>query len=441
MNKTLIGGLFAGAIISAGSASAQTGEVLADTSFIFNTMFVLICGFLVMWMAVGFTMLEAGLVRSQNVAMQLAKNIGLFSIAGLSFFLIGSALQNPQGVWSIAGLLSGQALGTTGVEALDAGRIDGQNLSGAANFFFQLMFCAAAASIVSGAVAERVRLWPFMIFVLVMTGLIYPIQASWSWGGGFLDSIGFVDHAGSVVVHTVGGWAALAGVIILGPRIGKFADGRVNPMPGSSLPLATLGIFILWLGWFGFNGGSSLMAGTPEDIVNVGRVIVNTNAAAGGGALAAMVLTQALFRKVDLTIVLNGALAGLVSITAEPMAPSLATAAMIGAVGGCIVVFAVPLLNRLGIDDVVGAIPVHLGAGLWGGMVAGVTNPNGSIIAQFAGIAFTGAFVFVVSILVWFGLRAAIGLRFPPTVELEGLDINELGMEAYPDFVLRSEGS
>ncbi|MEM7545450.1 MAG: ammonium transporter [Pseudomonadota bacterium] len=434
-----VGAVFA---VSAGGAYAQTGEVASDTSLLISTMFVLISGFLVMWMSAGFTMLEAGMVRSRNVAMQLAKNIGLFSVAGLSFFVIGFALQNPDGLWAVEGLLSGRAPGHSGVEAFGTAQVDeGAQISGGANFFFQLMFCAATASIVSGAVAERVRLWPFMIFVALMTGIIYPVQAAWTWGGGFLADLGFVDHAGSVVVHTVGGWAALAGVIILGPRVGKFSGGRVNPMPGSSLPLSTLGVFILWLGWFGFNGGSAFAAGTIPDMISVGRVIVNTNAAAGGGALAAMLLTQAIFRKVDLTMVMNGALAGLVSITAEPTAPGIASATLIGAVGGAIVVFVVPLLDRLRIDDVVGAIPVHLGAGLWGGLIAGITNPEGSIVAQFVGIGVIGLFVFSLSIAVWFVLRAAIGLRFPPEVEIEGLDINELGMEAYPEFVAYSEGN
>jgi Amt family ammonium transporter len=297
------------------------------------------------------------------------------------------------------------------------------------------MFCATTASIVSGTLAERVKLWPFLIFTLVLTGLIYPIQASWKWGGGVLGEIGFLDFAGSTVVHSVGGWAALTGALILGPRLGKYGrDGRVTPFPGSNLTLATLGTFILWLGWFGFNGGSQLYMDTAGNVADISRIFANTNTAAAGGAIAALVLTQVLYRKPDLTMVLNGALAGLVSITAEPLAPGLGAATLIGAVGGVIVVFAVPFLDRLRIDDVVGAIPVHLLAGIWGTVAVVFTNPDASLVTQLQAIAVVGVFVSAVSAAVWFALDRVFGLRVDEETEINGLDMAELGMEAYPEF-------
>ena len=298
------------------------------------------------------------------------------------------------------------------------------------------MFCATTASIVSGTLAERIKLWPFLIFVVVLTGFIYPIEASWQWGGGWLSEAGFSDFAGSTLVHAAGGFAALAGAIVLGPRIGKFAkDGRVNPMPGSNLALATLGTFVLWLGWFGFNGGSQLALGTEADANAVAIIFANTNMAAAAGAIAALVLTQILYKKVDLTMVLNGALAGLVSITAGPLDPSLFGALWIGAVGGVIVVFTVPMLDKLKIDDVVGAIPVHLIAGFWGTLVVPVHTEGTSFGTQILGFFAIGAFVFVVSFVVWLVLKAVMGgLRPSEEDEVRGLDRSELGMEAYPEF-------
>jgi Amt family ammonium transporter len=296
------------------------------------------------------------------------------------------------------------------------------------------MFCATTASIVSGTLAERIKLWPFLIFVIVLTSIIYPLQASWKWGGGFLDGMGFLDFAGSTVVHSVGGWAALVGALILGPRIGKYKDGRTIPMPGSNLALATLGTFILWLGWFGFNGGSQLAMGTVGDVADVSRIFANTNTAAAGGAIAALILTQVLYKKPDLTMVLNGALAGLVSITAEPLTPSLGAATLIGAVGGVIVVFAVPFLDKLKIDDVVGAIPVHLFAGIWGTIAVVLTNPDASLMVQLYSILVVGIFVVVTSAVVWFILKATMGIRVSEEAEINGLDMAELGMEAYPEF-------
>ncbi|MEL6482238.1 MAG: ammonium transporter, partial [Pseudomonadota bacterium] len=384
---------------------------------------------------------EAGLVRSKNVAMQCTKNMALFSIAAVGYYVIGYNLMYPLGNWSIGSDETGGYLGAFGVAVLEAvgvapdGADDISYASTGSDYFFQLMFCAATASIVSGAVAERIKLWPFLIFTFVLTAIIYPIQASWKWGGGFLDSVyGFQDFAGSTVVHSVGGWAALAGIIILGARKGKYTDGGVNPMPGSNLPLATLGTFILWLGWFGFNGGSQLAMGTVGDVADVSRIFANTNAAAAGGALAALVLTQILYGKVDLTMVLNGALAGLVSITAEPLQPSLGGAHLIGAVGGVIVVFTVPLLDKLKLDDVVGAIPVHLFAGIWGTLAVVLTNSDATIFGQVFSIIVVGVFTFVVSIVFWFILSMTIGIRVDEEEEMAGLDNSELGMEAYPEF-------
>ncbi len=420
---------------------AVSGEVPEQTVFILNSFLFLVCGFLVMWMAAGFSMLEAGLVRRKNVSMQLLKNIGLFSVAGIAYYLIGYNLMYPLGNWSIGTDDTGGYLGAFGIAILEAvgiGAGEADDLSYAttgSDFFFQLMFCATTASIVSGALAERIKLWPFMIFILILTAIIYPVQASWKWGGGFLDSqFGFLDFAGSTVVHSVGGWAALAGAILLGSRMGKYENGAVNPMPGSSMPLATLGTFILWLGWFGFNGGSQLALGSVGDVADVSRIFANTNTAAAGGAVAAMLLTQLIYKKVDLTMVLNGALAGLVSITAEPLTPGLGMATLIGAVGGVIVVFAVPLLDRLKIDDVVGAIPVHLFAGVWGTLAVLLTNPDATFIGQLMPIIIVGIFVFVVSFVIWFILKVTMGIRVSEEEEAMGLDKAEVGVEAYPEF-------
>ncbi|WP_127114715.1 ammonium transporter [Shimia sediminis] len=412
-------------------------DASTDTIFILNSLLFLIGGFLVFWMAAGFAMLEAGLVRSKNVTMQLTKNVALFSLAAIFYYLIGYNLMYPLGTWSVDGILSG-VWGPGVLEAVGVGR-DGADDYGYAStgsdFFFQLMFCATTASIVSGTLAERIKLWPFLIFTIILTAIIYPLQASWKWGGGFLDAMGFLDFAGSTVVHSVGGWAALTGAIILGPRIGKYnKEGKTVPIPGSNLTLATLGTFILWLGWFGFNGGSQLAMGTIGDVADVSRIFANTNTAAAGGAIAAMITSQLLFRKPDLTMILNGALAGLVSITAEPLTPSLGAATLIGAVGGVIVVFAIPFMDRLKIDDVVGAIPVHLICGIWGTIAVVFTNADASLMTQLYAILVVGVFTVVVSGVVWFILKATLGLRVDEETEINGLDMAELGMEAYPEF-------
>ncbi|MDF2231916.1 ammonium transporter [Albimonas sp. CAU 1670] len=422
-------------------AEPAAGAVPEQSVWVFNTLLFLVAGFLVMFMAAGFAMLEAGLVRTKNVTMQLTKNVALFAIAAIFYYLIGYNLMYPLGNWSIGSDETGGYLGAFGVAVMEAvgigadGADDLSYASTGSDFYFQLMFCATTASIVSGTLAERIKLWPFLIFTIVLTSLIYPIQASWKWGGGFLDSqYGFLDFAGSTVVHSVGGWAALAGALVLGPRLGKYKDGRVTPFPGSNLPLATLGTFILWLGWFGFNGGSQLAMGSIGDAADVSRIFVNTNTAAAGGAVAALILTQVVYGKIDLTMVLNGALAGLVSITAEPLTPTLGMATIIGAVGGVIVVFAVPMLDRMKIDDVVGAIPVHLFCGIWGTLAVLITNPDATFMGQIMSIIIVGVFVFVVSLVIWFVLKMVMGIRVSAEDEIAGLDSAELGMEAYPEF-------
>ncbi|MBZ8118418.1 ammonium transporter [Roseovarius sp. LXJ103] len=404
--------------------------------YIMTTLLFLVAGFLVFFMAAGFAMLEAGLVRSKNVAMQLTKNIALFSFAAIMYWLIGFNLMYPGDGWTIAGwvgpFFDQTVLDPVGIAAADA---DLGYASIGSDFFFQLVFVAATASIVSGALAERIKLWPFLIFVVVLTGVFYPISGSWQWGGGWLSEAGFSDFAGSTVVHSVGGWAALAGAIILGPRLGKYTkEGKVNPFPGSNLALATLGTFILWLGWFGFNGGSQLAAGTVGDISDVSRIFANTNMAAAAGAAAALIMTQLVYKKIDLTMVLNGALAGLVSITAEPLAPSLFGALWIGAVGGIIVVLTVPMLDKFKIDDVVGAIPVHLFAGIWGTIAVVFYNSDANLMTQLLGIFAYGVFTFGACLILWIVLKATIGIRVSEEAEVNGLDTTELGMEAYPEF-------
>ena len=427
----------AAALTAFAATPALAQEVPEHGVFILNSVLFLMAGFLVMFMACGFCMLEAGLVRAKNTTMQLTKNMALFSTAAIGYYLIGYNLMYPLGDWSIDGVFSAlfpavavmEEVGVVPEAADDIGYA-----STASDFFFQLMFCAATASIVSGTLAERIKLWPFLLFTLILTAFIYPLQASWKWGGGFLDEMGFLDFAGSTVVHSVGGWAALAGALVLGARAGKYKDGRVVPMPGANLPLATLGTFILWLGWFGFNGGSQLAMGTVSDVADVSRIFANTNAAAAGGSLAAAVLTQIFYKKVDLTMVLNGALAGLVSITAEPLTPTLGVATLIGGVGGLIVVFAVPMLDKMKIDDVVGAIPVHLIAGIWGTLAVPLTNSDANFGTQIISIAIVGAFTFVISWVVWTIINLVLGIRVSEEEELEGLDKAELGMESYPDF-------
>jgi Amt family ammonium transporter len=417
--------------LAAGPALAQD---VTETTYIFNSLSFLMNGFLVMWMAAGFAMLESGLVRSKNVATICLKNIALFAIAGIMFYLVGYDLMYNGVDGGIMGTFSWWSADDT---AALAGDFSG-GYAASSDWFFQMVFVATAASIVSGAVAERSKLWSFLAFTVVLTAIIYPITGSWHWGGGWLAELGFVDFAGSTLVHSVGGWAALTGALIIGARRGKYAGGRVNPMPGSSLPLATLGTFILWLGWFGFNGGSQLAMGSAADVIAIANIYVNTNMAAAGGVVAAMALAQLLYKKVDLTLVLNGAIAGLVSITAGPDTPTIFEAILIGGVGGVLAVIAIPLFDRIKVDDVVGALSAHLVAGIWGTIAVPLTNGDANFGAQLIGIVSIGAFTAVASAIVWFAIKYTIGIRAHEEDEVLGLDRAELGLEAYPEFGARS---
>ncbi len=401
----------------------------------FDTFYFLICGALVMWMAAGFAMLEAGLVRAKNTTEILAKNVALFAIACIMYLLIGYYIMysSPEGgILPSFGFLIGDE---HSVEAVLAGGEDAPYYAARSDFFFQIVFAATCMSIVSGAVAERMKLWSFIAFAVVMTAVIYPVQGFWKWGGGFLDAAGFLDFAGSSVVHMAGAAAALAGVILLGARKGKYgANGQVNAIPGANLPLATLGMFILWMGWFGFNGGSQLKMSTIEDANAVAQVFVNTNMAAAGGLIAALIVARILFGKADLTMAINGALAGLVSITAEPLTPTALQATLIGGVGGVLVVFAILGFDKIRIDDPVGAISVHGAAGIWGTLAVCLTNPEASLGAQLFGIASIFAWVFIASLIVWSLIKAVFGLRVSEEEEYDGVDLVECGMEAYPEF-------
>jgi len=397
-----------------------------QNAYIYNTLLFLIGGFLVMWMAAGFAMLEAGLVRTKNVSMQCLKNISLYAVAGIMFWFVGYQL--------MYGINEGGVLGP--LKVMNLGDADtSTGYSDASDWFFQMVFCATTASIVSGALAERIRFWPFLLFTALLTGFIYPIVGSWEWGAGWLDALGFHDFAGSTLVHSTGGWAALSGAIILGARAGKYDNDTVQPMPGSSMPLATLGVFILWLGWFGFNGASQLAMGTITDVTSVSKIFVNTNMAACGGVVAAIIYTQIRYKKIDVTMALNGALAGLVAITAEPLTPSPQIAILIGAIGSLLAMLAIPLLDKLRIDDVVGAIPVHLVAGIFGTIAAAFTNPDVMLHVQLIGILAIAAFSLAASTMIWFAIKYTIGIRVSSRDEADGLDYSEVGVAAYPEFV------
>ena len=425
--KKYLGYFFAGTAIYFGFAGLGYAEttVSAEVQYIFNTILFLMSGFLVMWMAAGFAMLESGLVTSKSVSAICAKNIGLYSIAGVMFWLVGYNLAY--------GIPEGGYIGTftpwSDASSVDTGYSDGSD------WFFQMVFCATTMSIVSGTLAERIKIWPFFLFAAILTGIIYPIQMGWQWGGGWLSAAGFSDFAGSTLVHAAGGSAALAGAIVLGARTGRFSSsGGTKAMPpfaASSIPLATLGVFILWLGWFGFNGGSQLAAGTLEDVSSVATIYINTNLAAAGGVLTAAVITRLWKGKTDVVMMLNGALGGLVAITAEPLAPTPGLAIMIGAAGGVVIVFGTELLNNLKIDDVVGAIPVHLFAGILGTLVVPLSNGDTNFGAQFLGTASVCIFVFVVSYIVWTIMNMTIGIRLSDEAQKEGTDIVETGVTAY----------
>jgi len=428
-NKYLLAASAALMVILPGVANAA---VEGETAYILNSFSFLVNGALVMWMAAGFAMLEAGLVRKKNTATICLKNIALYSVSGLTFYLVGYNLM----YLDVTGFIgSFSPFWSPDDAAALGGTFDDGGYSASSDWFFQMVFVATAASIVSGTLAERIKLWPFLAFVFLLTAIIYPIQGSWVWGGGWLSEMGFSDYAGSTLVHSVGGWAALTGAIILGARKGKYGkDGRVQPIPGANLPLATLGTFILWLGWFGFNGGSVLALGSASAVIEMANVFANTNMAAVGGVLAAMVITQILYKKVDLTMALNGAIAGLVSITAEPADPSMGAAIVIGAVGGALAAFAVPLLDKLKIDDVVGAISAHLVAGIWGTIAVAFSDADATFATQLTGVIAIGAFVIVTSSILWLALKFTVGIRASEEDEMNGLDKAELGLEAYPEF-------
>ena len=379
---------------------------MTDVQYILNTFLLLISGAFVMWMAAGFAMLESGLVRTKNTTAILTKNICLYSLSCLTFFAIGYQVMY--------------------------GTISNGDHSGLSDFFFQVVFVATAASIISGTIAERMKFWPFMAFVAVLSAFIYPLQGAWTWGGGFLSEAGFSDFAGSTIVHSVGGWAALAGVLLLGARTGKYReDGKANLIPPSNLPLATLGTFVLWLGWFGFNGGSQLAMATREDVNAISAVFANTNIAAAAGVITAVIITQILYKKIDLTMVLNGALAGLVSITAGPDYPSMGLAIVIGMVGAGLAVLAIPMFDKARIDDPVGALSVHLVAGIWGTLAVGIFNPEVSFMTQLGGVGMIGSFVFFSSFVAWYIIKLVMGLRVSLEDETQGIDISEFGQMAY----------
>ena len=411
-------------------------EDLIQTNYALDTFYFLVMGVLVMFMAPGFAMLEAGMVRAKNTSEILTKNVALFAIACIMYMICGYVIMYPgggEGAWlPILGLGIGEEHTAEAVLASGGDTY----YSARSDYFFQVVFVATAMSIVSGAVAERMKLWAFLAFAVVMTGFIYPVQGFWKWGGGALDALGFVDFAGSGVVHMCGAAAALAGVLLLGPRKGKYgADGKVNALPGANMPLATLGMFILWFGWFGFNGGSQLVVSNVNDANAVAQVFVNTNIAACGGLVAALVLARLMFGKGDLTMALNGALAGLVSITASPLSGSIELSLIVGAIGGILVVFSITLLDKLRIDDPVGAISVHGSAGIWGLLAACLTDPEATLGAQLIGIVVIFAWTFITSGIVWFVLKKAMGIRISEDDEYTGADLAETGIEAYPEFV------
>ena len=407
------------------SAGVADTTVSAEVGFIFNTFLFLVCGFLVMFMAAGFAMLESGMVTSKSVSVICAKNIGLYSIAGIMFWLVGYNLAYgiPEGGYI------GKLLPWSDGSKLETGYADGSD------WYFQMVFCATTVSIVSGTLAERIKLWPFFLFAAILTGIIYPIQMGWQWGGGWLAAKGFSDFAGSTLVHSTGGAAALAGAILLGPRLGRFTKkgepAPVKPFAASSIPLVTLGVFVLWLGWFGFNGGSQLAMGSFTDAVAVSKIFINTNLAACGGVMAAAVVTRLMVGKTDVLQMLNGAIGGLVAITAEPLMPTPIVAILIGAVGGMIVVWGTKLLFSMQIDDVVGAIPAHLFAGIWGTLAVPITNPAANFGTQLLGVISINVFVFIVAYIIWSIMKNTVGIRLSKEAELKGTDVTETGVIAY----------
>ena len=422
-------------------ATAAGAQVSSETAYIFNTYAFLVWGAFIMWMCAGFTMLEAGSVRTKNASVICLKNIGLYSIAGIAYYVIGYNLMyvDVSGWIGSVRLLfeaSADEMALLGGDAEKAAAVAASPYSEMSSWFFQMTFVATTASIVSGALAERVKLWSFLLFTAVLTAVIYPVVGAWTWGEGWLNALGFQDFAGSTIVHSTGGWAALAGIIIVGARRNKFReDGTVKVTPPSNVPIVTLGVFILWLGWFGFNGGSQLALGGVVHATAMGNLLINTNLAAAAGVVAALLVSRPLLGRVDLLGVLNGALGGLVGITAGPDLVGHHWALLIGAVGGVIAVAGMMLLERWKLDDVVGAVPVHLFAGVWG-TLAVCLAAGGSLIPQIVGILAVGAFAFGASILVWWVLDKTIGVRVSAEVEELGQDMAELGIESYPEFIL-----
>lgn len=417
---------------------------VAELAYAMDTFYFLVSGALVMWMAAGFTMLESGMVRTKSTVEILTKNIALYSIACIMYMLVGYNIMYGDGLNSfIPGLslfISGDhsaadvIAGFTGDMSADAAG-DRPYYSDRADFFFQVVFVATAMSIISGAVAERMKLWAFLVFTVILTGFIYPFQGFWSWGGGFLSELGYVDYAGSGIVHFTGAVAALAGVLLLGPRKGKYStNGQINAIPGANMPLATLGVFILWLGWFGFNGGSELKLSDVDSANNVAIVFANTNLAAAGGVVAALITTRLVFGKADLTMALNGAIAGLVAITADPLSPAPLLATFIGAIGGILAVFSIVALDKMKIDDPVGAISAHGTAGIWGVLAVLLSNSDATFVGQITGLVAIFLFVFIASIILWFIIKMTMGIRLSQEDEFNGADLAECGMEAYPEF-------
>ena len=440
-----VSGVLALALFVAQPAVAHAADVTSETAFVLNTFAFLIWGALVMWMAAGFTMLEAGSVRTKNASMICMKNIGLYSIAGLAYFFVGYNLMYVDIVGGFIGsfnLFYGPSAEEVALLAGDgsaAAVVEESSYSVMSDWFFQMVFVATAASIVSGALAERVKMWSFFLFTLLLTGFIYPIVGAWTWGGGWLAEMGFQDFAGSTIVHSTGGWAALAGILVVGPRLGKFGrDGKARPTPPSNTIAVTLGVFILWLGWFGFNGGSQLALASAVDAVAMSIVIVNTNLAAAAGVITAILVSRWILGRIDLFAALNGAIAGLVSITAGPDIVDHYWAVIIGAVGGLIVVAGLKLLETVKLDDVVGAVPAHLFAGIWGTLAAAIAA-GAQFHVQLIGVLAIGAFVFSVSWLLWQAFKATLGARVSSNIERMGQDVGELGIEAYPEFVLMPE--
>ena len=434
-----------GLIILLARPAVARAAVDEETMFVLNTFSFLVWGALVMWMCAGFTMLESGSVRTKNASMICLKNVGIYSIAGLAYFVIGYNLMYGDIVGGFIGsfsLLYGPSadeIALLGGQEDAASAVIANGYSTMSDWFFQMVFVATAASIVSGALAERVKMWSFFLFTLLLTAIIYPIVGAWTWGGGWLDSLGFQDFAGSTIVHGVGGWAALAGILVVGPRLGKFRrDGTVRPTPPSNVLVVTLGVFILWLGWFGFNGGSQLALGSALDAVAMSNVLVNTNLAAAAGVIAALAVSRAIMGRIDLFVGLNGAIAGLVSITAGPNITEHYWAIIIGAIGAILCTAAIKLFEKLKLDDVVGAVPAHLVAGIWGTLAASIVA-GASFGIQILGVAAVGAFVFAVSWVLWRLLDMTIKVRVPRQVEELGQDAGELGIEAYPEFVLMPE--